>query len=170
MALYRPLTDEGIFDVAVKLYKHFYFGVADILRLNPNINIDDTDLFGEEITYTESPIYPSNVTAKPISISRPSEYLTKSYQNVYDLAVQVYGDISKIGILLELFPNLDVSINLSSSIMVDDQADPIAKYFKDKRIVVSTDVFVAPLGGGAILREDGSYLLREDGFHILRET
>jgi|SRR6187549_1410704 len=70
----------------------------------------------------------------------PKEYKTHSYQSVYDLAVQLYGDLSKIGILLELFPNLNSSIDLNSSIMVEDQTDPIAKYFKDKRIIVATDV------------------------------
>jgi hypothetical protein len=70
----------------------------------------------------------------------PKEYLTRSYQNVYDLAIQLYGDLSKIGILMELFPNLDEAITLSSSVTVEEQTDPIAKYFKDKRLIVATDV------------------------------
>lgn len=72
----------------------------------------------------------------------PKEYISRSNQSVYDLAIQIYGDLSKIGILMKLFPNLNSSVNLNSSIMVEDQTDPIAKYFKDKRIIVATDSFV----------------------------
>jgi len=73
----------------------------------------------------------------------PKEYKTHSYQSVYDLAIQLYGDLSKIGILLELFPNLNEGIELGSSVMVEDQTDPIAVHFKDKRLIVSTDVLEA---------------------------
>jgi len=74
-------------------------------------------------------------------MAKSKTYLTRDLQSVYDLAVQLYGDVSKIGILLELFPNLNEGIDLSSSIMVDPQTDPIAKFFSDKRIIVSTDYF-----------------------------
>lgn len=67
-------------------------------------------------------------------------YLTRQYQTVYDLAVQLYGDSSKIGILLKLFPNLNSAIDFNSQITVENQVDPIAKYFLDTGIIVSTDI------------------------------
>lgn len=61
-------------------------------------------------------------------------------QSVYDLAVQLYGDVSKIGILLKLFPNLDSVIDLNSAILVEPQLDPIALFFTDNGYIVATDV------------------------------
>jgi len=72
-------------------------------------------------------------------MAKSKTYLTRDLQNVYDLAVQLYGDVSKIGILLDLFPNLDEVIDLNSSIVVPDQLDPVAIYFRDSGLIVSTD-------------------------------
>jgi len=67
-------------------------------------------------------------------------YTTRKQQSVYDLAVQLYGSISNIGNLLKLFPNLDNEIPLGSKIIIEEQADPIAKFFLDRKIIVCTDL------------------------------
>ena len=103
-------------------------------------------------------------------MAKSKTYLTRDSQSVYDLAVQLYGDVSKIGILLKLFPNLDSAITLNSPISVGQQIDPIALYFSDNRVVTSTDVIMVATGSSRVLREDGSFALREDGSYILRET
>jgi 3D (Asp-Asp-Asp) domain-containing protein len=66
-------------------------------------------------------------------------YKTVTSQSVYDLSIQLYGDLSKIGNLIKLFPNLDNVIPVGSEITVETQTDPIAKYFSDRRLMVATD-------------------------------
>lgn len=139
--VYNPLSGETLFDVAVKLYQDVALGIDDILNLNPGINLN-SELYGTPITYTEG-----LTREKEVFEIVPREtirtYKTISLQSVYDLAVQLYGDISKIGILLELFPNLNDTIALGSEVEVEEQTDPIAVYFLDKR--VATDI-LAPVG------------------------
>jgi hypothetical protein len=73
-----------------------------------------------------------------------SEYLTRSGQTAYDLAIQLYGNLSNIGKILELFPNLNSEIDLNSSVMITPQKDPIAKFFLDNRLIVATEVINVP--------------------------
>ena len=73
-----------------------------------------------------------------------STYVTRSGQTAYDLAIQLYGNLSNIGKILELFPNLNNAIGFNSSISIEVQNDPIAKFFLDRRVIVSTDVIVLP--------------------------
>lgn len=87
-------------------------------------------------------------------------YLTRQYQTVYDLSIQLYGDVSKIGILLKLFPNLNNAIDFNSAISVDPQLDPIAKYFTDSGIIVATDLVTE----GA---EDAGLRITNLGFRII---
>lgn len=87
-------------------------------------------------------------------------YLTRQYQTVYDLAVQLYGDVSKIGILLENFPNLNNAIDFNSTITISPQLDPIAKYFVDSGIIVATDLVTEGT-------EDAGLRITNLGFRII---
>lgn len=151
---YNPLSGETIYDVAVKLYKDTALGIQDILLLNPNLVIDN-ELYGIPILYTlglirEKPVF-TTVSRETVSV-----YKTISLQSVYDLAVQLYGDLSKIGNLLTLFPNLDSVITLNSEISLPDQIDPIAVYFKNNGLSVATDLLpsVPPAGDATWDRTD----------------
>lgn len=98
-------------------------------------------------------------------------YRTRDKQNVYDLAIQLYGDLSKIGNLIKLFPNLDNEIALGSSITVEDQVDPMALYFSNNNIIVATDFIPisSPVGPDHIILETGDSLLLETGDLLLLE-
>lgn len=166
MAQYSPLSGEGLFDVAAKLYNgDTAAGIGDLLSLNPTIDLDAEDLFGQPLTYTAD-----LRRVKPVFIAeeviKSNTYITRDRQSVWDLSIQLYGDLSKIGILLEIFPNLDDGITLNTEVNVELQTDPIAQYFLDKKIIVATDLMVvAPFR----LLEDGSYRLLEDGSKRLLE-
>jgi hypothetical protein len=69
-----------------------------------------------------------------------TNYVVRFKQSVYDLAVQLYGDVSKVGIILKLFPILDTDVPLGSIITLTPQKDPIAIYFKDRGLIVCTEV------------------------------
>lgn len=139
LSTYLTQDGENVFDLAVKL-----FGRADALQalLTQFPGLDTDPTLNSVIEYTPETAKETN--AKPIPISRilTTEYLTRDAQSIYDLAIQLYGDASKIGILLELFPNLDSSINLNSTISVPTQVDPIALFFSSNKLIVATDVTV----------------------------
>jgi hypothetical protein len=161
MALYSPLSGEGLFDIAAKLYGDTVAGVQDLLTLNPSIDLDADDLFGQELTYTAGlkrvkPVFPEAETRVSETI-----YTTRERQSVYDLAIQLYGDLSKIGNILNYFPNLDDNITVGSEITLSEQEDPMAVYFKDRQIIVSTDLRMT---------DETFFILLETGDHLLLET
>lgn len=169
MAQYSPLSGESLFDVAVKLYSDTALGIQDLLSLNV-INLD-SDLYGTTLEYTEGlsrvkPVFPT------VSISAKTEvYTTRSKQTVYDLAIQLYGSLSHIGNLLEYFPNLDTEIPVGSAISLTEVSDPVAVYFKDRNMIVATDLVEEaddPFTDH-ILTELGDYVLLETGDKILIE-
>lgn len=138
MAVYNPQFGDSLFDVAARLYGDTALGISDLLTLNPQIDVDSS-LYGVPLTYTpglkrDKP----NTTLIPIREAQES-VIVADRQNVYDLAIQVYGDLSKIGLLLEKFPNLNNSATLGTSYSFDTQIDPIAVYLKQNRVVVATD-------------------------------
>jgi hypothetical protein len=67
-------------------------------------------------------------------------YKTRSKQTVYDLAIQLYGDLSKIGEVMKTFTDLDNVIPVASEIDVPVQTDPQALYFTNNKIIVATDI------------------------------
>lgn len=169
MAQYSPLSGETIFDIAVKLYGDVVTGVADLLKLNPLLDINASSYFGTDIIYTEG-----LTSEKPVfvaeEITKSAQYSTKKMQTVYDLAIQLYGDVSKIGSLLTAITNINNEVPLFSALTVEEQKDPIVKYFIDNNIIVATDFTVASGSGNRVQREDSFFLLREDGSYILRES
>jgi hypothetical protein len=169
MATYKALSGETVFDVAAKLYSgDTALGLLDLLTNNPTINLDSDDLGGITLTYTAS-----LKRLKPVFVSIPTiqtaaPYYTRERQSVYDLCIQLYGDLSKIGNLLELFPNLDTVIPAGSEVTVEDTDDPIKLFFSDRRLIVATDLSDPFSGLELILMEAGgsSYILEEDGTPI----
>ena len=155
LSTYLTQDGENVFDLAVKL-----FGRADALQslLTQFPGLDTDPAFNSVIEYT--PVEADQTNAKPIPITRnlSTTYLTRDKQSIYDLAVQLYGDVSKIGILLELFPNLDSSINLNSSILVPTQVDPIALFFSSNSVIVATDLEVV---------YDEGFRITDLGFRII---
>jgi hypothetical protein len=172
MATYKVLSGEGLFDVAAKLYKgDTAGGIQDILSLNPDINLNASDLFGMTLTYTLN-LNRAKEKFLPIVRTTPiASYKTVEKQTVYDLAIQLYGDLSRIGAILETFQALNNEIPVSSVVPLGEQIDPIALFFNDpqRQIKVATDTGAedGPEGSARLL-EDGSYRLLETGdFRLL---
>lgn len=140
MAQYNPLSGETIYDISLKLYNDLVSGVADLLNLNPGIDID-ADLFGVPLTYQTLPKRIPPVIIHPPTPTVKEVYLVRESQSVYDLAVQLYGTVSNIGKLLENFPNLNEQVPFNSPVDLVDQSDPVVTFFKGK--VVATFIELA---------------------------
>jgi len=150
---YQPLSDESLFDIAVKLYKDFALGLKDLLTLNPEVNIngyEDVGVFDPSFDATFGGTvavalgmleYTPGLTRKRPIIDVPFLAPTKNYeahylQSHFDLAVQLYGDFSQIGEILGNISDINGNIALGTAFTLPEQSDPIAKYF-EKRIVAT---------------------------------
>lgn len=165
MAQYSPLHNETIFDIAVKLYADFQSGISDLLNLNGSIDLNLDDYFGTPINYTIGFKIPKPVIISPPKPSIQQIYLTRDLQSIYDLTIQLYGNLSSIGKLLEFFPNLNSEIQFNSQLNLVGSVDPIVNRFRDNNTIISTDIVFENFE----LREDGTFELREDGSFELRE-
>lgn len=159
MEQYKALSGETLFDVAAKLYNgDASLGVSDLLSKNSQVNLNAADLGGTTLNYTAG-----LKRAKPVIIATPGvvtppTYKTRSLQTVYDLCIQLYGDVSKIGNLLKVFPNLDEQITVGNSVSPERSSDPVKGYFTDRELIVSTDL------------EDHIFILLENGRPILQQN
>lgn len=164
---YSPLVGESVYDVAAKLYtNNTMAGVQDLIASNPTIDMNAADLNGTTLTYhtLTAPI----LTFPKIPIIQPiPKYIIASLQTIYDLAIQLYGDINKISQLLSYFS--DINSELSGTIAFSSTS-PIVKYFSDRGIIIQTNYTGTGLPNDFILRQDGGYLLRQDGGRFPRQT
>lgn len=165
--VYRPLKDEYLFDVALKLYGDAVLGVQKILMLNPLLNIDD-ELYGNEIIYTQEPKRNKPVFVE-VERTLTENYSSYDFQSIYDVSVQLFGDLSGIGYLSTVLLNLDSRVPLGTIFSTAKSNDPIVKYFKESRIIVQTEIVESGELGNFILMEDGTNILMEDGTGILLE-
>lgn len=164
---YSPLVGENVYDVAGKLYvNNPMAGVQDLIKSNPTIDLNASDLNGTTLTYN---ILTTPLTTTPrIPIIQPlPSYVIASLQTIYDLAVQLYGDVNKISLLLSNFSN--INSELSGTISFSSNS-PVYQYFFDRKLIVQTNFLGTGLANDFILRQDGGYLLRQDGGRFPRQT
>ncbi len=65
-------------------------------------------------------------------------YKTRKRQSHFDLAVQLYGDFSKIGEILKNIDDINGEIPIGTIFDVPVQTDPAALFFTNKKIIVQT--------------------------------
>lgn len=172
MATYKAFSGDSVYDVAARLYKaDTFIGIQDLLLNNPAIDLNATDLAGINLTYTPDIIRKIPIFTVPIvAVSKPSWTVIYS-QSIYDLAVQLFGDVQKLITLVSAFPDLNAEISPGTKFTYLLSTHPVAQYFLNRGIAVATSLISLPTPiSDFILREDGSYVLREDGFRIIRET
>lgn len=135
MAQYKGLSGDDIWTVATKLYPDIVIGIQDVLGLNSGISING-DLFGVEIEYT-----PNLARKKPVfeRVEKPAfyTYLSKSNQSHWDLAIQLYGDISQIGEILKNNTDINGDIALNTAFVTPVPKDPQAVYFLNKTVATN---------------------------------
>lgn len=134
--IYQPLSGEGLYDIAAKLYQDTALGIGELLALNPGIDVN-ADLFGTGIIYTAGLTRKKPVIDVPF-LSPHKTYAAHSLQSHFDLAIQLYGDISKIGNILPGIADINGQIALGTEFEIPEQTDPQAVFFLNK--VLATDI------------------------------
>jgi len=105
--------------------------------------------------------------AIPILYNKETTYNARDFQSVFDVAVQLYGDISRIDEILPIIRNLGTKIAFGTPITYTPTKDPVSLFFQNKVIATAFNIEITE--GDFRLLEDGSYRLLEDGSRRLLE-
>lgn len=102
---YIAQADETVFDLALRLYKDAR-GVNDIVLLNPTLDLEAETYFGQEIVYDDSIVYKREIFT--ISVPEPErpKWKVRVGQNLFDLAVQLYGDVASVDKIMRIFGSM----------------------------------------------------------------
>lgn len=99
-------------------------------------------------------------------------YLVKDGQTLFDLALQLYGDVSKVYELIALNSSIE-NINSNDlqgvTITYNDPKNDVSEFFKNKPVVLSNRYPEVDSGKYCLLQENGFFLLLENGNKILLE-
>ena len=112
MKVVTIIEGQTIYDIAVQRYGSIAF-VFQILRLNTWLTLDTILNAGDKILIDESLIAFEAFTPKKVSTPQPETYFTtvSDGQNIYDISMQEYGDMSATVQLIKDNPTLLKSFN-----------------------------------------------------------
>lgn len=133
---YIAMDGETVFDLAIKLYSDAR-GVSDIILLNPGLDLNATTYAGQSISYDDSIVYKKEVFVVPIPEPPRANWKTRYGQTVYDLALQLYGDISNLGKVLTQVLSLDDPI-VNSEISTGSTDNYLANSLFSRKIVATS--------------------------------
>lgn len=137
---------QTIYDLALEIYNDLR-GVQDILRLNPDLDLEAETYFGEEIAYDEDIAYEDEVfTVIPVA-PRRQPWKTRQFQSVYDLAVQLYGDVESLEKVLRQVTSLD-DPQAGTEFETEQTDNILANTLFSRKIVATSDVFAEEVEGG----------------------
>lgn len=103
---YIAQDQETIYDLAIRLYKDAR-GINDILLLNPSLDLNAATYFGAQIVYDDAILYKREVFVTVAAKPPREPWSVHAFQTVYDLCLQIYGDISSLPKILANFNSLD---------------------------------------------------------------
>jgi hypothetical protein len=162
---------ETIYDIAVKLYAGAVdLGLADLIPQNQSLNLN-ASIAGSTVNFTygikrTTQQLIANQKVIPILVANPV-YRVGESQSIYDLACQIFGNVSQLGLIIPFVSDLNSEITPGTGISYSPPDDPMAVYFYNTAVIVST--FVLGVPANVRLLEDGSFRLLEDGSYRLLE-
>jgi len=165
LAKISTISSDSIFDLAVRLYGRVGDGLYDIIRAT---GVPASIPVGTVYEYTPVPAKTTLVAPVKINRSKETTYLSRDAQNIFDVAVQLFGDVGRIDRLIPIIRTFGLAIPLYTPITYTPTKDPIAAFFSG-RIVATSFLIVEDIMGNIRLLEDGEPRLLEDGTFRLLE-
>lgn len=163
--VYIGQEKETLYDMAIKLYNDAR-GVSDILRLNPTIDLNAATYFGTGISYDDSIIYRKEVTIAEPPIEIRPDWAVQVGQSVYDLALQIYGDLDRLADIVKQLSNIDINVPVPFGTTIEQETtnNYLAKTLFSQKIVATSLPVLAY--DSFIITETSFYILTEDGYRI----
>lgn len=155
---YPARDQQTVFDLAVALYSDAR-GISDVILLNPTLDLESETYFGQSIVYDDAVRYLPEVFVVDVPEPPRGNWRTRDRQNVYDLAIQVYGQFDDLDKILALTGSLDdPGAGFEFAMEVTDNF--LANNLFSKRVVATS-------GGAGIGSEGGiGVMIIEDTFIV----
>lgn len=135
-AVHTAEAGETLFDLAIRLYGDIR-GVADIIELNPDLDPNADSHFGAAIIYDTSVVYKKEVFVVPIPSAGRPDWKVRSGQTAFDLALQLYGEISG---LEKIIPQVGLDDPAAGSQVVAEATDNyLANNLFNRSVVATAD-------------------------------
>lgn len=162
---YKAKEGETVFDMAITLYKDMR-GTSDILLMNPALsNLDSVTYFGQVISWDDSIVYKKEVFVEQAKEAARSPWKTLQGQTVYDLAIQIYGDINNLGKIIAQV--IDPTDPVTGKVFETEFTDNfLANSLFSRQLVATSQETDA---GDFLLLESGDFMLLESGYKIALE-
>lgn len=158
MPTYNTISGQSPFDVCIQTTGDFS-NLFDVVRQFGNLNSDVA--IGAKVDYTVPKVVKSLVVPIPITNPQTTTYYTASLQTVFDLAVQFYGDVSRIDQVLKNFTNLPQSLDFKLPVTYTPNDNPITKAF-------TRPLCTGFIQGSVLASDDLTFTLTsDDGTQIL---
>lgn len=127
-----PYDNENIYDLAIRLYGNIN-GVSGLVGSLTSLDSAVTsDVTYEEIVFED---YVSKT--EPIIRRETLETVVRENQSIYDLAVQLSGNLSGISSVLSNYTTLDANIQ-GNTISITKSSDPLIDIFQRNEFVFAT--------------------------------
>jgi len=156
---------QNIHDLAVLLYKDIR-GISELLRLNPTVfaDINQEDYQGQNIIFDDEFKFIAFVSPEQDPEPSTLDYSTHDGQTIFDLAIQLFGDINKIGEVTKFITDLNARVSPFTKLTVNLPDNNITRFFADRALIIATDTFFREQGAGNfLLLQDNSFILYQDG-------
>ena len=96
--------------------------------------------------------------------------IAREGQTIFDLALQLYGDVSKVYDLIALNSSIE-NINFGNlqglSIVYEDPKNDVSEFYRNKQVTVSNRYPETNTGEYYLQQENGFYILQENGFKLI---
>lgn len=155
----RIQDGQNIFDVSVKQFGDATKVFGLVLDNNQNLDYDLTGV--SNVNYTPISLVPSVSKAIQKETAKPTSYITKYGQNLFDVALQLYADASNIFAVTNT--SIDDDIEHNQVVMIQE--------FKSKLVIQkdAIDLSGRIIGTKRYSLEDFNYLVTENNEYINTE-
>lgn len=154
MPNYRTISNQSIFDVCISTRGDFT-NLYDVISQFGNIN--SFVPIGENVQYIILANSKAFIQPIPIINSLDSIYLTADYQSIYDVAIQLHGDMARIDEILPIIRNLGTKIGFAQSIPFTPNLDPISLFFNNKIVATALSENYMPVSYLGFWRNQGDW-------------
>lgn len=159
MSKVKVSEQHNIYDASISAYNAITGVFAMCLGQGNNLDFDTTGLL--EVEYDNTLIFVTPAISIPkTEPQKPTSYIAEENQSIYDLSLQLYGDVSFINIERSLDEEIAFGIKISlleyTGTGIATQKQILSKKIATNFILAGTEI--------------GDFLLTEDGFILQCEN
>ena len=126
MSSYITTEGQTVFDIALAIYGDAA-GVSVLLAQN-NLNLNGTIATGTSISYDPTIVFKKSIRPIQIPKTPTPPFIARISQSIWDMALQLYGDVSEVYKLLPVVSSLNNDIPVGQSLQPDQNNSYLSNY------------------------------------------